>query len=61
MISLQLETLTVNIPDPELAQLLELSTEDLRFCDYLTAVVENSTETLGKLLSYVGIIMIKIE
>jgi len=42
-----LETSTVNITDPELAQLLELSTEDLRFCDYITAVVENSTETLG--------------
>ena len=43
----------MNIPDPELAQLLELSTEDLRFCDYLTAVVENSTETLGKLTDYI--------
>lgn len=42
-----LDTLTVDIPDPELAQILELSTEDLRFCDFINAVVENTTETLG--------------
>lgn len=42
-----LETFNVDIPDPELNKLIDLSTEDLRFCEYLVAVVEASTESTG--------------
>lgn len=42
-----LETFNLTIPDPELEKLLDLSTEDLRLCEYVIAVVENSSETLG--------------
>ena len=43
----QLEQFTLQIPDPELAKLLDLSTEDLRFCEYLVAVTENATASMG--------------
>ena len=44
----QLEQFTLQIPDPELAKLLDLSTEDLRFCEYLVAVTENATASMGR-------------
>lgn len=42
-----IDTFTIDIPDPNLSKILDLSTEDLRYCEYIVDVVENSTESLG--------------
>ncbi|XP_047136439.1 late secretory pathway protein AVL9 homolog isoform X1 [Hydra vulgaris] len=42
-----LETFTLHIGDENLENSLNLSTEDLRFCEYLINVVESSIQTMG--------------
>jgi len=42
-----IDNFTIDIPDPSLSKILDLSTEDLRYCEYIGGVVENSTESMG--------------